>query len=81
MALLPLSGTFTGDITTVGIAVEDTDTAEVVGQKVARHSVGRRVAARTAPIRVRHSGRVLADDEIIGRVAAPFDHVEAFFDE
>jgi toluene monooxygenase system protein B len=79
MALLPLSGTFTGDLTTVAIVVEDTDTAEVVGQKVAHHSVGRRVAARTAPIRVRHSGRVLADDEIIGQVAAPYDHVEAFY--
>ncbi|MBO0819542.1 MAG: hypothetical protein J2P26_01690 [Nocardiopsaceae bacterium] len=81
MALLPLSGTFTGDLTTVGIAVDDADTAEVVGQKVAHHSVGRRVAARPAPIRVRHGGRVLAADEIIGQVAAPFDHVEAFFDE
>lgn len=81
MALLPLSGTFAGDITTVGIVVDDADSAEVVGQKVARHSVGRRVAARPAPIRVRHGGRVLAAGEIIGRVAAPYDHVEAFFDE
>jgi toluene monooxygenase system protein B len=81
MTLLPLSGTFTGDITTVGIVVDDQDTAEIVGQKVARHSVGRRVATSSAPIRVRLGGRVLTQDEIIGQVAAPYDHVEAFFDE
>jgi toluene monooxygenase system protein B len=82
MALLPLSGTFIGDVTTVGIVVDDEDTAGVVGQKIAHHSVGRRVADRSAPIRVRLSGRVLEQDEIIGQAgAAPYDHVEAFFDE
>jgi toluene monooxygenase system protein B len=82
MALLPLSGTFIGDVTTVGIVVDDEDTAEVVGQKIAHHSVGRRVAASSAPIRVRLGGRVLGQDEIIGQAgAAPYDHVEAFFDE
>lgn len=82
MALLPLSGTFIGDITTVGIVVDDEDTAEVVGQKIARHSVGRRVAASSAAIRVRLGGRVLEQDEIIGTAgASPYDHVEAFFDE
>lgn len=83
MALLPLSGTFIGDVTTVGIVVDDEDTAEVVGQKIAHHSVGRRVAASSAPIRVRLGGRVLEQDEIIiGRAgAAPYNHVEAFFDE
>jgi toluene monooxygenase system protein B len=82
MALLPLSGTFIGDITTVGIVVDDEDTAEIVGQKIARHSVGRRVAASSAAIRVRLGGRVLGQDEIIGEAgASPYDHVEAFFDE
>jgi toluene monooxygenase system protein B len=82
MALLPLSGTFIGDVTTVGIVVDDQDTAEVVGQKIARHSVGRRVAANSSPIRVRLGGRVLQQDEIIGQAgAAPYDHVEAFFDD
>ena len=82
MALLPLSGTFIGDITTVGIVVDGEDTAEVVGQKIARHSVSRRVAASSAPIRVRLGGRVLEQDEIITAAgASPYDHVEAFFDE
>jgi toluene monooxygenase system protein B len=82
MALLPLSGTFIGDLTTVGIVVDDEDTAEVVGQQIARHSVGRRVATRSAPIRVRLGGRVLEQGEIIGKAgASPYDHVEAFFDE
>ncbi|KLL12576.1 MULTISPECIES: toluene-4-monooxygenase system B family protein [Protofrankia] len=82
MALLPLSGTFLGDVTTVGVVVDDEDTAEAVGQKIAHHAVGRRVAARTAPIRVRLGGRVLDPDEIIGRTGvSPYDHVEVFFDE
>jgi hypothetical protein len=40
------------------------------------------VAASSAPVRVRLAGRVLGQDEIIGQAgAAPYDHVEAFFDE
>jgi Toluene-4-monooxygenase system protein B (TmoB) len=82
MALLPLSGTFIGDVTTVGIVVADEDAAEVAGQKIAHHSVGRRAAASSAPIRVRLGGRVQEQDEIIGQAgAAPYDYVEAFFDE
>jgi len=82
MALLPLSGTFIGDVTTVGIVVDDEDTAEVVGQKIAHHVVGRRVAARAAPVRVRLEGRVLDPQQRIGEAGAgPMAYLEAFFDE
>ena len=82
MALLPLSAVFEGDIVSLLVAVDDQDTAEAAGQKIAHHVVGRRVAARQAPVRVRLAGRVLDRDELIGTAgAAPLDHVEAFFDE
>jgi toluene monooxygenase system protein B len=82
MALLPLSATFKGDVVSLLVAVDDTDTAETVGQKIAHHVVGHRVAARQAPVRVRLDGRVLDPTEIIGAAGAgPLDHVEAFFDE
>jgi toluene monooxygenase system protein B len=82
MALLPLSAVFEKDIVSILVPVDDQDTAEVVGQKIAHHVVGRRVAARQAPIRVRLDGRVLDPAERIGAAGAgPMDHVEAFFDE
>jgi toluene monooxygenase system protein B len=82
MALLPLSAVFEKDIVSILVPVDDQDTAEVVGQKIAHHVVGRRVAARQAPVRVRLGGRVLDPEEIIGTAGAgPLDHVEAFFDE
>lgn len=81
MALLPLSATFDGDIVSLLVAVDDQDTAEAVGQKIAHHVVGRRVAARQAPVRIRLAGRTLDPGEGIGQAGAgPLDHVEAFFD-
>lgn len=82
MALLPLSAVFEGDVVSLLVAVDDQDTAEAVGQKIAHHVVGRRVAARQAPVRVRLGGRVLGPGDVIGAAGAvPLDHVEAFFDE
>ncbi|MEU7744000.1 toluene-4-monooxygenase system B family protein [Nonomuraea sp. NPDC049158] len=82
MALLPLSAHFENDVVALLIPVDDQDTARVVGQKIAEHVVGHRVAARSAPIRVRYEGRVLPPEQRIGEVGlGPLDHVEAFFDE
>jgi toluene monooxygenase system protein B len=82
MALLPLSAVFDNDIVEIVVLADDQDTADVVGQKIAHHAVGRRVAAREAPVRVRLAGRVLDPGERIGAAGAgPMDHVEAFFDE
>jgi toluene monooxygenase system protein B len=82
MALLPLSAVFEPDIVSILVPVDDQDTADVVGQKIAHHVVGHRVAASQAPIRVRLGGRVLDPGERIGEAGAgPLDHVEAFFDE
>lgn len=82
MALLPLSANFENDIVALLVPVDDQDTAQVVGQKIAEHVVGHRVAASPAPIRVRHEGRVLPPEQRIGEAGVgPLDHVEAFFDE
>lgn len=82
MALLPLSAHFDGDIAALLVAVDDQDTAEIVGRKIAAHVVGHRVPDRAAPIRVRHAGRVLPPGQPVGEAGVgPLDHVEAFFDE
>lgn len=82
MAPLPITATFAGDIVTLAVLVDDEDTAEAVAGKIARHAVGRRVAARDVPIRLRVGGRVIDQDQVFGTIpAAPLTHVEAFFDE
>ncbi|RKS78708.1 toluene monooxygenase system protein B [Actinomadura pelletieri DSM 43383] len=82
MAPLPLTATFAGDIVTLAVLVDDEDTAATVGEKIAHHVAGRRVAARPAPVRVQLDGRVLDPDEVIGRSGAThLTHVEAFFDD
>ncbi|MEV6153740.1 toluene-4-monooxygenase system B family protein [Nonomuraea sp. NPDC052129] len=82
MALLPLSANFENDVFAMLVPVDDQDTAQVVGQKIAEHAVGHRVAAGSVPIRVRHEGRVLPPEQRIGEAGVgPLDHVEAFFDE
>lgn len=82
MALLPLTALFDGDVLELLIPVDDTDTVDAVAAQVARHVVGRRVARRDAPIRLRHNGQVLAPDAVIGTSGVePLDHVEVFFDD
>ena len=80
MALLPLTALFEGDILELLIPVDDGDTVESVGQQIAHHVVGRRVARRDAPIRLRHNGIVLDQASEIGAAGVgPLDHVEAFY--
>lgn len=82
MAPLPLSATFDGDILTLLVAVDDQDSVATVGDKIAHHVVGRRVAAKPVSIGVRHGDRVLPAGQRIGDAGiAPLDHVEAFFDD
>jgi toluene monooxygenase system protein B len=82
MALLALSAVFEHDFVSLLVAVDDQDTVEIVGQKIAHHVVDRRIKDRNTPIRVRHKGRVLPRGQRIGETGVgPLDHVEAFFDE
>lgn len=81
MALLPLTALFRGDVLELLIPVDDEDTVEAVTGAIAHHVVGRRVAKRDAPIRLRHNGTVLDPHAIIGASGVgPLDHVEAFYD-
>jgi toluene monooxygenase system protein B len=82
MALLPLSAVFEHDFVSLLVPVDDQDTVEIVGQKIAHHVVDRRIKDRKTPIGVRHEGRVLPPGQRIGETGiGPLDHVEAFFDE
>jgi len=80
MALLPLTALFEGDVLELLIPVDDGDTVEAVTGAIAHHVVGRRVAKRDAPIRLRHHGNVLDPQVTIGSAGVgPLDHVEAFY--
>ena len=80
MALFPLTANFEGDVLELLIPVDDADTVEHVGQKVAHHVVGHRVPRRDAPLHVRHDGRILAPEAIIGDAGVePMDHLEVFY--
>lgn len=46
MALFPVTGRFVGDFVPHLVAVDTEDTMDVLAEKVAVHSVGRRVPAR-----------------------------------
>jgi toluene monooxygenase system protein B len=82
MTLLPLTALFLGDVLELLIPVDDGDTVEQVGQQVAHHVVGHRVARRDAPLRLRHAGRILAPDAIIGASGVqPLDHIEVSYDD
>ncbi len=48
MALFPITGRFEGDFVPHLVTVDDEDTLAVVAEKVAHHSVGRRVAPNEA---------------------------------
>jgi len=81
MALLPLTALFEGDIVELLIPVDDGDTVASVGQQIAHHVVGRRVARKPAPIQLRHNGTVLDPTIAIGAAGVgPLDHVEAFYE-
>lgn len=80
MSLLPLTALFEGDVLELLIPVDDGDTVDQVGKQVAHHVVGHRVARRDAPIRVRHDGRILSPEAIIGASGVqPLDHLEVFY--
>jgi toluene monooxygenase system protein B len=82
MAPLPITATFEGDIVTLAVLVDDEDTVDVVAAKIARHAVGRRVAASEAPVKLRVADRVLEQDQVVRTVPlSPLTHVVAFFDE
>lgn len=49
MALFPITGRFVGDFVPLLVPVDTSDTMDQVAEKVAAHSVGRRVPAPAEP--------------------------------
>lgn len=77
MALFPLQAVFEGDFVVLLVPVDDEDPMTVVAEKVAHHAAGRRVAAQTGPLRVRHASRDLAADATVQTAGVgPLDVVE-----
>ncbi|MBL8929698.1 MAG: hypothetical protein JNL54_06215 [Kineosporiaceae bacterium] len=77
MALFPVQGIVEGDFVIVLAPVDDTDPMTVVAEKIAYHGVGKRVAVRPGPLKVRWKGTILADDATIASTGcAPMDVLE-----
>lgn len=77
MALLPLTAAFRQDFVVQLVPVEDTDTMEVVAQKVAAHAVDLRVAARDVPLLVHFKGKRLSPlDTPLSAGIGPMDYIE-----
>ena len=72
MALFPVYGAFKGDFVPHLVAVDTDDTMGQVAEKIAVHSVGRRLprGAKNASYRVRIGERAVANDQPLSRVLA-----------
>jgi hypothetical protein len=72
MALFPIYGVFKGDFVPHLVAVDTDDTMNQVAEKIAVHSVGRRVprAGKGATYRVRIGEHTVANDRALSQVLA-----------
>lgn len=80
MAMFPVQGFVDGDFVVVLALVDDTDPMPVVAEKIAHHSVGKRVAAQDRPMRVKLRCELVADDATLSSIgAAPLDVLEVVY--
>lgn len=80
MAMFPVQGFVDGDFVVVLALVDDTDPMPVVAEKIAHHSVGKRVAPQDGVMRVKLRGEVLPDDTTLAGIgAAPLDVLEVVY--
>jgi toluene monooxygenase system protein B len=80
MALFPVQGIFDGDFVVLLVPVDTDDPMTVVAEKIAHHVVGRRVAAKDRPVRVRRQGEFLADDATVAESGlSPLDVLEVVY--
>ena len=72
MALFPIYGVFKGDFVPHLVAVDTDDTMNQVAEKIAVHSVGRRVprGVKGATYRVQVGERTVANDQPLSQVLA-----------
>lgn len=77
MALFPIQGVFETDFVVLLVPIDDEDPMTVVAEKVAHHTVDRRVARQNRPMQVRHNGRLLPDDAtVVTAGVEPLDVLE-----
>jgi toluene monooxygenase system protein B len=77
MALIPLTAAFRQDFVVQLVPVEDSDTIDIVAQKVAAHAVDLRVAPMHAPMLVTFKGKRLSPQEtVVSAGLGPMDYVE-----
>jgi len=80
MALFPVQGIFEGDFVVLLVPVDTDDPMTVVAEKIAHHVVGRRVAARDKPMRIRRQGEFLDDDATVAEAnLSPLDVLEVVY--
>jgi hypothetical protein len=72
MALFPLYGVFVGDFVPHLVGVDTEDTMNQVAEKIAVHSVGRRVArpAGIPKYRIQIADKTVANDQPLSKVLA-----------
>jgi hypothetical protein len=83
MALFPIYGHFIGDFLPHLVAVDTDDTMAQVAEKVAVHSVGRRIPPRPGKgFEVLVSGRLVGRDVVLGSLGlSPLDWVDVRFED
>ncbi|MBT9160404.1 MAG: Toluene-4-monooxygenase system protein B [Dehalococcoidia bacterium] len=80
MATIPLQTNFRGDFAVQLVSVEDTDTMNIVAEKIAHHAVGLRVAVRNAPKRVYFNGKEMPPEmKVADSGIETMDYVEAAY--
>lgn len=81
MATVPLQAAFRGDFVTLLVFVEETDTMDIVAQKVAHHVIDRRLPPENLRMRVRYNQQVLSPDQTVAQAGIlPMNFVEVFYD-
>ena len=84
MALFPIYGRFIGDFVPHLVAVDTDDTMAQVAEKIAVHSVGRRIPPRPGGkgFEVLVSGNLVDGDAVLGSLGLhPLDWVDVRFRE
>jgi toluene monooxygenase system protein B len=80
MALFPVQGIFANDFVVVLVPIDDEDPMTVVAEKIAHHTVNRRVAAEPRPMQVSHKGTALAPDAtVVTAGVAPMDVLQVSY--
>lgn len=80
MAPFPVQGFVDGDFVVVLALVDDTDPIPVVAEKIAYHSVGKRVPAQDRPMKVKRNGEELPDDGTLSSLGVtPLDVLEVVY--